>query len=105
MYVGGHFSGICVRRPHCPALVTRRHLLGLKTSNGDLTAWNPEANSDLGVYVLARTPSWLSVGGDFTVIGGVSQAHYARLPIRFQAASLVAEYLLGHLVSNESGLP
>ena len=81
VYVGGHFSGICVRRPHCPALVTRRHLLGLKTSNGDLTAWNPEANSDLGVYVLARAPAWLSVGGDFTVIGGVSQAHYARLPI------------------------
>ena len=27
VYVGGHFSGICVRHPHCPALVTRRHLL------------------------------------------------------------------------------
>ena len=39
-------------RRHCATLIPRRHLLSLKTANGDLTAWNPEANSALGVYIL-----------------------------------------------------
>jgi hypothetical protein len=81
VYVGGHFSAICARHPHCPMLITRRHLLSLKTGNGDLTAWNPEANSALGVYILWPATRWLSVGGDFTVLGGVSQTHYGRFPI------------------------
>ena len=81
VYVGGHFSGICVRQPRCPALITRRHLLSLNRANGNLMAWNPEANSPLGVYMLARAASWLSVGGDFTVLGGASQAHYGRFAV------------------------
>ncbi len=82
VYVGGHFGAICARMPrHCATLIPRRHLLSLKTANGDLTAWNPEANSALGVYILKPASRWLSVGGDFTVIGGVSQTHYGRFPI------------------------
>jgi hypothetical protein len=83
LYVGGHFSGICVPPVHtCPTLVRRQHLLSLVTATGALAPWNPEANSILGVYALAKTSSWVSVGGDFTVIGGAAQAHYARFALR-----------------------
>ncbi len=82
VYVGGHFSAACsVTGGTCPALIPRPHLLALNAADGSLTPWNPGANSALGVYSFARAAGWLSVGGDFTVIGRASQAHYARLPI------------------------
>ena len=82
VYIGGHFSNTCTQTgPKCPGLIRRQHLISLYTANGGLTPWNPEANSILGVYAFSRAAGWLSVGGDFTVLGGAKQSHYGRFPI------------------------
>ncbi len=82
VYIGGHFSNTCTQTgPKCPGLIRRQHLISLYTANGGVTPWNPEANSVLGVYALARAAGWLSAGGDFTILGKVAQAHYGRFPI------------------------
>ena len=47
-----------------------------------ITAWNPKADSALGVWSMAVDPAngMLHIGGDFTKINDQPQAHYAHFP-------------------------
>jgi Domain of unknown function (DUF5122) beta-propeller len=75
---GGHFDNLCDVGTNCDNPIVRHHIAALDPANGDLdTSWAPSVNSDLGVFALADTSTGLAVGGDFTRIGGVDQAHLA----------------------------
>ncbi len=75
---GGHFNNLCTFGTNCSNPVIRNHIAALDPSNGDLdTTWAPSVNSTLGVFALDDTSIGLAVGGDFTKIGGASQAHLA----------------------------
>ena len=82
VYVGGHFGNYCgqVAGAHtCASPTPRPKLLAVDEAAGTLLPWNPGANSSLGVFALTGDPAAgnLFAGGDFTVIGGRSQQHYA----------------------------
>ena len=78
---GGHFNNLCTFGTNCANPVIRNHIAALDPSNGDLdTTWAPSVDSTLGVFALDDTTIGLAVGGDFTKIGGASQAHLAFLP-------------------------
>jgi hypothetical protein len=78
---GGHFNNLCDLGTNCANPTVRRHLAALDPGSGSLvTTWAPSVNSDLGVFALADTTTGLAVGGDFTKIGGVAQAHLAFMP-------------------------
>ena len=77
---GGHFQNICDPGTNCTNPIVRNHIAGFDPSSGALdTSWAPSVNSDLGVFALADTSAGLAVGGDFTRIGGLDQAHLAFL--------------------------
>jgi len=77
---GGHFQNICDPGTNCTNPIVRNHIAAFDPSSGALdTTWAPSVNSDLGVFALADTSAGLAVGGDFTRIGGVDQAHLAFL--------------------------
>jgi hypothetical protein len=47
-------------------------------ASGALLAWNPSANSALGVFALAPVSGGpLVAGGDFTQVGGAANRHLA----------------------------
>jgi hypothetical protein len=80
VYVGGHYANYCGPQggQHtCTTPITRLKLLAVDETSGALTAWNPHANSTLGVFALAGSGALLGVGGDFTKIGGVAQQGFA----------------------------
>lgn len=80
VYVGGHYSYYCGPQSGqhtCTNPIKRLKLLAVDESTGALTAWNPHANSTLGVFALAGSGTRLGVGGDFTKIGGVAQQGFA----------------------------
>ncbi len=80
VYIGGHFSGL----PE--AKLERQHIASFLPQTGEATRWNPGLNGAYGVWAfgLTRTPlspnavPALSVGGDFTVVGGLARRGYAR---------------------------
>ncbi len=79
VYIGGHFNNL----PE--AKLDRVALASFVPATGQITAWNPGANGPFGVWALGFTttvsPSAvpaLSVGGDFTVVGGNARRGYAR---------------------------
>jgi hypothetical protein len=80
VYVGGHFSGF----PEVK--LERLHVASFRAADGQVTGWNPGANGSYGVWAfgLTRTalspnqPPALSVGGDFTRVGGAARRGYAR---------------------------
>jgi hypothetical protein len=94
LYVGGHFNNVCggdgggSGAPFvCNTSIARKHLCSVNTTTADplgvnaasaLTAWNPKANSNLGVFAMTADGARLDVGGDFTTIGGTSQQGFAR---------------------------
>src|SRR5690242_1564504 len=94
LYVGGHFNNVCggdgggSGAPFvCNTSIPRKHLCSVDTAAADplgvnaasaLTAWNPKANSSLGVFAMAADGTRLDVGGDFTTVGGTSQQGFAR---------------------------
>ena len=71
VYAGGHF--------HQAAGATRERLAAFDAATGDVDPWNPGANSTNGIYALTVTSTRLYVGGEFTVIGGVSQPRFAQI--------------------------
>jgi hypothetical protein len=78
---GGHFDNLCSLATNCSSPVIRLHIAALDPSSGSLdTTWAPSVDSTLGVFALTDTTIGLGVGGDFTKIGGASQAHLAFLP-------------------------
>jgi len=82
VYLGGHFGNICPGGTHldgagrsvCTGAGTaRRKLLSVDAASGRPTAWNPSANSALGVFAMAPTAGGsLVAGGDFTQVGGAA---------------------------------
>jgi hypothetical protein len=67
IYVGGQFTQIGGE--------FRNRLASLRTSNGQATAWNPDANGI--VRSIAVTPNAIFVGGDFSSIGGSTQSYFS----------------------------
>jgi hypothetical protein len=58
--------------------ISRRKLLSVDAASGRPTAWNPSANSALGVFALAPVPGGpLVAGGDFTQVGGAANRRLA----------------------------
>jgi hypothetical protein len=83
VYVGGHMQTYCGPQhgQHtCTNPIPRDKLLAVNETTGALTAWNPSANSVLGVFALygvGNTGDLLS-GGDFTSTGQRKQQGYAQ---------------------------
>lgn len=79
VYIGGHFNTM-------PEFKLARLALASFLPDGTPTAWNPGANGSFGVWALGLTrtatspgePAALSVGGDFTRVGGLARRGYAR---------------------------
>jgi hypothetical protein len=80
VYIGGHFNTL----PE--AKLERVGLASFLPADGQVTGWNPGANGPFGVWTIAPTRTavspeavpGLSIGGDFTVVGGVARRGYAR---------------------------
>jgi hypothetical protein len=81
VYLGGHFQTYCGHGPggqNCSNGTHRLHLLAVNAATGDLTAWNPGANSILGIFAVTATSGGsVLIGGDFTSTGGRAQQGYA----------------------------
>ena len=82
VYVGGHMQFYCGPQhgQHtCTNPIARDKLLAVDENTGNLTAWDPSANSVLGVFALYGVGSNGNVlaGGDFTSIGQRKQQGYA----------------------------
>jgi hypothetical protein len=83
VYVGGHFHVYCGPQhgQHtCTTQIPRDKLLSVDEGTGNLTGWDPSANSALGVFALRGVgPSGdVLAGGDFTSIGQRKQQGYAQ---------------------------
>ncbi len=87
IYFGGHFDNVCLSASTgtngtCLDGQVNRRKLGSATPDGHLTSWDTAANSALGVFTLASSPTTTAVdaGGDFTSFAGgaVSQPYFAR---------------------------
>ena len=83
-YVGGHFDKACTTTNNgvkglCTDGSVPRVKLAAVDGAGNLTDWAPQANGVVGVRTLAVNPALhlLSVGGDFTTLGGAAQKRYA----------------------------
>lgn len=70
IYAGGHF--------HTAAGQPREKLAAFDPATGAIDPWNPGADSIAGVYAVTVGRDGLYVGGDFSVIGGLSQPRYAQ---------------------------
>jgi hypothetical protein len=82
VYLGGHFQTYCGPQhgQHtCTNPITRDKLLAVNETNGSLQAWDPSANSVLGVFALQGVGSNgdMLAGGDFTSTGQRKQQGYA----------------------------
>ncbi len=81
VYFGGHFSGWCGMVPgnnFCTVQAARDKLIAVDEATGALQSWHPSANTTLGVEALAAGDGSVTVGGEFTKIGGVAQQHHAQ---------------------------
>ena len=73
VYFGGHFylsGGAPFNK-----LVSYNPATGARDNN-----WAPGANSAFGIWALTYAGNRLLVGGDFSQVGGVNQAHFAVFP-------------------------
>jgi hypothetical protein len=76
-YCGGHFSGTASFDG-----LTRYKLAAVDAATGSVFAFAPNVNTALGVWSMGAQPgdSTLYIGGDFTKVAGVFQAHFAMFP-------------------------
>ena len=88
VYGGGHFANYCLGNTGagapfiCDKPLTRRKLLEVSLTSGDVTSWAPKLNSNLGVFNESIDPlsGDLFVGGDFTTINSIPHAHLDAFP-------------------------
>lgn len=75
---GGHFNNFCDLGTACQNPVARHKVAALNETTGAIDpSWHPYINSNLGVFAALGTASSLQIGGDFTKVAGVPQAHFA----------------------------
>jgi len=79
LYVGGHFN---VAGPGCTPgnlapCSTRHHVAAFDTTDNTLLPWNPGANSDHGLLVIASGSPGVGFGGYFTRMGGTDQQGFS----------------------------
>ena len=74
IYLGGHFDR--VGGPNAdpklnptPTGETRHHLASVDLATGDVTGWDPTANSITGVFAVAVGSGQIVIGGDFDRVG------------------------------------
>jgi hypothetical protein len=80
VYIGGHFNTL----PE--AKLNRLALASFLPADGTPTAWNPGANGPFGVWAIGPTVTVLSpnatpalsIGGDFSRVGGLGRRGYTR---------------------------
>jgi len=75
VFIGGNFQKVM---NHSGTQTTRNHLAALdKATGATLRSWNPNANGNVNALAVAPDNSSLFVGGEFTIIGGVSRNRLA----------------------------
>jgi hypothetical protein len=84
VYVGGHFDKACTTTNNgikgvCTDGSVPRVKLAAVDAAGNLTEWAPQGNGVVGVRTLDANPALrlISVGGDFTTLGGTVRKRYA----------------------------
>lgn len=72
LYGGGHFQKVA-------GTIARHHMVALDPVTGAVrNDWEATANSSLGVFAMLGYGSHLYIGGDFTLVSGQSQQHFAQ---------------------------
>ena len=82
---GGHFLNVCTTNqgggsPWVCTAPLRRNRFFATDQNGAIQSWNPDGNALYGVWALRNDATHIVAGGDFTIIDGQHQAHYAEIP-------------------------
>jgi hypothetical protein len=79
LYVGGHFNvaGPGCTPGHLAPCSTRHHVAAFNTTDNTLLPWNPGANSDHGLLVIANGSPGVGFGGYFTRMGGTDQQGFS----------------------------
>lgn len=72
LYCGGHFGGTASFLGQ-----NQQKLASVNPASGALTAFAPNMNSPLGTWALASDATHVYLGGDFSMVSGVPQPHYA----------------------------
>jgi hypothetical protein len=73
VYCGGHFNGSASFDG-----VDRTKLAAVDLTTGTILDYAPVVNSALGIWSMGSDATHLYIGGDFTKVSGISQAHFAR---------------------------
>jgi hypothetical protein len=73
VYCGGHFNGSLSFDG-----VDRTKLAAVDLTTGTILDYAPVVNSALGIWSMGSDATHLYIGGDFTKVNGISQAHFAR---------------------------
>jgi trimeric autotransporter adhesin len=80
LYIGGHFTGYDGPIPGSNFLTpvaNRDKLAAVDEATGQvLSPWNPAVNTTLGIEALGAGGTSVSIGGEFTKAGGVTQQHF-----------------------------
>jgi fibronectin type 3 domain-containing protein len=71
-YCGGHFNGSASFDG-----VDRTKLAAVDLTTGTILDYAPVVNSALGIWSMGSDATHLFIGGDFTKVSGISQAHFA----------------------------
>jgi hypothetical protein len=84
LYVGGHFNNYCQGHTGtgnpllCNTNVGRRKFLALNSATGNLTTWNPIADSVQGAFAIRSTRTQVMAGGSFLNVHGQAQQGFVR---------------------------
>jgi hypothetical protein len=79
---GGHFLNVCATgqgggSPWVCTVPVRRNRFFATNQAGTIQSWDPNGNALYGVWVLRSDATHIAAGGDFTIVDGQHQAHYA----------------------------
>ncbi|HKY76171.1 MAG TPA: hypothetical protein VJS45_08530 [Acidimicrobiia bacterium] len=84
VYVMGHYDYVVSKDSSCyqfcPGGPRRHHMLAVNRADGQLLAWNPDANTSTGPYTAFAGHNALYVGGEFTEINFKKQPGFTIFP-------------------------
>jgi hypothetical protein len=86
LYIGGSFTSVI--SPDGLTTANRRHLAAIDLTTGDLLPWAPTTNG--AVLAMATDGTGLFIGGSFSVVNGVAQAHLAAVDLAGAALAWAA---------------